>query len=211
MISFSKTLLKQGMPKAQGLFCVVCGLVALCLATLTLVGCDSKHTEPNVELVQNMMESPAIKAQDFDNDVEDYRANLLPPEGSVPKGVTPYAIQTPDEAAEKVTNPYAGKMDTLARGQELYFINCAVCHGTLGKGDGTVASYFVLTPPSLLSEKARGFKDGYIYHLVVMGRGMMDGYGSQIIKERDRWAVVNYVRHLQKTLNAPAAPAAGGN
>lgn len=210
MVSFSKTRLKHKSSKIHGMFCVVCVLATLCLATLTLSGCDQKSAEPNIELVQNMMESPAVKAQDFDNDVEDSRANLLPPEGSVPKGFTPYTLQTPDEAAEKLTNPFAGKMDTLARGQELYFINCAICHGSLGKGDGPVAPYFVLTPPSVLTDKARGFKDGYLYHLVVIGRGMMSGYGSQIIQERDRWAVVNYVRHMQKTLNASAESSAGG-
>jgi mono/diheme cytochrome c family protein len=193
MISFSKTSLSR----------------MLCLATLTLVGCDQKHEEPNIDLVQNMMDSPAVKSQDFDNSVEDFRANLLPPEGSIPKGYTPYTIATPDEAGEKLTNPFAGKMETLARGQEVFFINCSPCHGSLGKGDGPVASYFTLTPPSLLTDKARGFKDGYIYHLVVMGRGMMDGYGTSIIKDQDRWAVVNYVRHLQKTLNSPASTANG--
>jgi mono/diheme cytochrome c family protein len=205
MISFSKTSMKQRMPKLHELFCIVCVLAAMALATLTLGGCDGTHEEPNVELVQNMMDSPAIKAQDYDNSVEDFRANLLPPEGTVPKGYTPYTFATPDEAGEKLSNPFAGKMDTFARGQEVYFINCSPCHGSLGKGDGPVSSYFVLTPPSLLTEKARGFKDGYIYHLVVMGRGMMDGYGSSIIKDKDRWAVVNYIRHLQKTLTTPPA------
>ena len=194
---------------SRGFFCAISVLSALCLATLGLSGCNGKSDQPNIDLVQNMMDSPAEKAQDYDNSVEDFRANMLPPEGAIPRGYTPYTVQTPDEAADKLTNPFAGKAQTLARGQELYFINCAACHGALGKGDGPVAPYFVLTPPSLLSDKARGFKDGYLYHLVVMGRGMMNGYGSQIMKERDRWAVVNYLRHLQKTL--PSSNTTQGN
>jgi mono/diheme cytochrome c family protein len=173
-----------------------------------LSGCDRHSKDPNVELIQNMMESPAIKAQGYDPDVEDQRANLVPPEGTVPRGYTPYTIPDPDTAAIKVHNPFENKktdVEFLTRGQRFYFTNCQVCHGPVGKGNGPVAEYLQLAPPSLVSQRARDFKDGYLYHMITMGRGLMGGYGSQIIKPEDRWALVNYLRQMQS--KEPVFPA----
>jgi mono/diheme cytochrome c family protein len=182
--------------------------LGLAIVGIGLGGCESRHREPNVELIQNMMESPAIKAQGYDPDVEDQRANLVPPEGTVPRGYVPYTIADPDTAGQKVLNPYEkkkGDVEFTTRGQRLYFTNCQVCHGPVGKGNGTVAEYLQLAPPSLLSSRAREFKDGYLYHMITMGRGLMGGYGSQITQPEDRWALVNYLRELQR--KEPVFPA----
>ena len=177
------------------------------IASFSLTGCERHSKVPNIEIIQNMMETPAIKAQGYDPDVEDQRANLVPPDNTVPQGYTPYTIPDPDTAAAKVQNPFVARKDVefITRGERFFFTNCQVCHGALGKGNGPVADYLQLAPPSLVSQKARDFKDGYLYHMITMGRGLMGGYGSQIIKPEDRWALVNYLRHLQST--QPVFPA----
>jgi mono/diheme cytochrome c family protein len=97
-------------------------------------------------------------------------------------------------------NPLAGDRSEklMARGKESYRVYCSVCHGLTGQGDGSVAQYLSLKPPSLLSDKVRGFRDGRIYHIITDGQGLMNNYATQIHKIEDRWAIVNYVRSLQK-------------
>ncbi len=168
------------------------------LSTVWLLGCEVERKEPNVELIQDMMESPAIKAQDYDNDKADKRANLLPPEGTIPRGFTPYTLTDSLEAEKALVNPMLGRDDLLSRGQKYYQVYCAVCHGVLAKGDGTVAPKWIAPIPSLLSQKIRDWKDGGIFHIITAGRGMMGSYASQITSVEDRWLIVNYVRHLQK-------------
>jgi mono/diheme cytochrome c family protein len=98
-----------------------------------------------------------------------------------------------------------------ARGDTLYHIYCAVCHGT----DGNSANATVgprVGAPSLLTDRAAKYVDGYLYSMVRYGRGVMPQYGDKVTRPADRWAIVNYVRHLQAqapTVNTGAP--AGGN
>lgn len=103
-----------------------------------------------------------------------------------------YAFDT--LVANRLPNP-TDKSATLARGDTIYHRFCAVCHGPAGNSaDATVGP--LLGAPSLLTPRARGYKDGYIYSMIRYGRGVMPRYGDKI-RPDDRWAVVNYLRTLQ--------------
>lgn len=104
--------------------------------------------------------------------------------------------------ADKLVNP----TDRIpsARGDTLYHTFCAVCHGVAGAGDGPVGPK--VAAPSLLTPRAIGYTDGYLYSLLRYGRGIMGKYGDKITEQDDRWQVVNYVRQLQSAV----APVAGG-
>ena len=125
-----------------------------------------------------------------------------------PSGAFPtYGFDT--LVAKRLANPTDGT--PTARGDTLYHIYCAVCHGT----DGNSANATVgprVGAPSLLTDRAAKYVDGYLYSMVRYGRGVMPMYGDKVTRPADRWAIVNYVRHLQA--QAPAvntgAPA-GGN
>lgn len=108
--------------------------------------------------------------------------------------------------ADKLVNP-TNPEATLAKGDTLFHTYCAVCHGTAGAGDGTVGPK--VGAPSLLTDRARGYSDGYIYSIIRYGRGVMPRYGDKVYQHEDRWAIVNYLRTLQRA-GAPAAPAQGG-
>lgn len=95
----------------------------------------------------------------------------------------------------------------LERGQQRYNIYCAVCHGQQGNGLGSVAlrakaldaqKWGWVDPKSLVAENAESYSNGELFHIVGQGVSTMKGYGSQIVP-RDRWAIVAYVRALQKT------------
>ena len=53
-------------------------------------------------------------------------------------------------------------------------------------------------PRNLIIPESKAYSDGRIYHAITAGKGVMGSYASQITDANRRWAVVNYVRSLQK-------------
>ncbi len=155
------------------------------------MGCERRSREPNVELIQDMMVSPAVKAQD-----DDANSMKLPPEGTVPQGWTPYRMKSAEEAAEKLKNPFERSLENTMKGQKLYLTYCVSCHGAAGDGKGLIAEKWPAPIPGLTTKIVRDFKDGHIYHIVTVGRGLMSSYASQI-RPDDRWLIINYIRHMQ--------------
>ena len=104
-----------------------------------------------------------------------------------------------------VKNPTTADAKSIANGHTYYAINCAVCHGDVGDGNGTLKQ---LNPmygfaPSLMTDQAKNRSDGYLFGMIRNGRGLMPPYNR--IEEMDRWDVVNYLRGLQGKLTAPVA------
>jgi mono/diheme cytochrome c family protein len=99
----------------------------------------------------------------------------------------------------------------LARGQERYGIYCSHCHGVSGAGDGPVKALGFVTIASLITPgPIVDQPDGKIFNTITHGRSTMGAHGPVIAVE-DRWALVAYVRALQKAGSgkfAVAAPAA---
>jgi mono/diheme cytochrome c family protein len=95
-----------------------------------------------------------------------------------------------------------------ARGDTLFQTYCATCHGMGGAGDGPVGRR--VGAPPLLTDRAKGYSDGYIYSIIRYGRGIMPRYGDKVYDPMDRWAIVNHVRKLQGATAAAPAPAPAG-
>lgn len=106
------------------------------------------------------------------------------------------------DVANTVTRPASLPAVAPGRGEELYGIYCSMCHGPTGTGGGTVKQ---IPAPALNTERAIGHSDGYLYSVVRYGWGLMPQYGDKIVRQEDRWAVVDYVRSLQRQ-----QPQAGG-
>jgi len=167
------------------------------LLLIFLAGCDGKRDKPNIELVQDMMVSPAIKTQDYDPDVDGGLAMRLPPEGTVPQNFDVYMYKyDPDGAGKNLKNPIEGQLE---QGKKVYEIYCAVCHGLTGQGDGTVAKKLLLPPPSLVTQKVKDWPDGRIYHVITEGQGTMGSYANQLVTPQERWVLINYLRFLQRS------------
>lgn len=173
--------------------------VASAIAMISLTSCGNK-TLPNVELIQDMMESPAIKTQEYDETSPNHSGMRVPPDGTQPIGFVPYRYATDIEGSVKNKNPMAGDFSeaTLKIGLKYYTTQCAVCHGDQGEGGEklSVAQTMPLKPPSLLSTKIRTWTDGQIYNVIAVGQGLMGPYASHI-PQKYRWQVVNYIRTLQ--------------
>jgi mono/diheme cytochrome c family protein len=175
-------------------------LLMIAAIALGLSACTGRSSQPNIELIQDMMEQPAVKAQEYDSFFEDKAGGArVPPENTQPVGFEPYPYGNDPIAAKANRNPMAGDMnpETLMVGQKYYQTQCAVCHGVHLNGDGSVAAKYPLKIPALNTDKIKGWTDGEIYHVITQGQGVMGGYKSHI-PQAYRWQVVNYIRYLQK-------------
>lgn len=172
----------------------------LLLAATVLPACTNSHSEEtNIEIIQDMMDQPALKAQDYEPGHPELASERLPPEGTVPVGYKPYPYHLNPEAAEKnLKNPLQATPQVLELGRMRFETYCIVCHGPKGHGDGLVSKKMQIQVPALISDKVRNFKDGRIFHIISDGQGVMSSYAYQLTNENDRWAIVLYVRSLQK-------------
>ncbi len=171
---------------------VAAGLL-LAAFTMGLVSA-CRHEEPNTIYMPDMVYTKAAKTQTEE-------AMRLPVKGTIPRGYHAYAFSGAKDAAEAAKlntapNPLLRTRANLQRGQKMFNTYCIVCHGPYGEGDGTIVPRFP-RPPSLQSDKVRGLSDPGIFHVITRGQNLMPSYASQI-DERDRWAIIHYVRVLQK-------------
>jgi mono/diheme cytochrome c family protein len=120
--------------------------------------------------------------------------NPLPvPEQSIPiEG--PIAI--PGMGAPE--NPTTADDASLARGKELFTINCQMCHGLTGLGNGTIAPFLInFKPANLTSDVVQSKSDGSIFLTISNGLdGRMPALNENLTVS-ERWDVVNYVRTLK--------------
>jgi mono/diheme cytochrome c family protein len=108
-----------------------------------------------------------------------------------------------ETAGREMKNPLRPTQQVLNRGQFVFNTYCMVCHGPSGEGDGTVTTRGFSRPPSLQSDKIRGWADGSIYHVITIGQAVMPSYSSQIAPG-DRWAAIHYIRALQRAKHPSA-------
>jgi mono/diheme cytochrome c family protein len=88
-------------------------------------------------------------------------------------------------------------MALLERGRDRFTIYCAPCHGALGDGNGVMRAYGMGATASYHDERLRKMAEGEIFNTITSGKGQMNPYGDKLAPA-DRWAVVAYVRALQR-------------
>jgi mono/diheme cytochrome c family protein len=89
----------------------------------------------------------------------------------------------------------------MLRGEQRFNINCAVCHGPTAAGNGIAKQYGLATVVGLQDERIRNMSDGEIFNTITHGKNTMMAYGPNITVQ-DRWAIVAYLRALQRSQNA---------
>lgn len=147
----------------------------------------------------------------FSNHAEHYNSNSLnpfhmnmrlPAPNTVSRnkhGYLPYRIGKDSLAFASVS--LVSPLDTarnkafIAEGKILYEVYCDHCHGAKGEGDGKVADKYAGVA-NLKGDAIKGVSEGHIFHVVTMGKGLMQPHGSQISVE-DRWKIARYVKALQ--------------
>jgi mono/diheme cytochrome c family protein len=148
-----------------------------------------------------MMVQNKLKAQKPSEMFQDGKGMRPPVEGTVARGFLPYPYHgKPDDAGRYLMNPLLPTEPVLARGKQKFLTFCSPCHGNFGRGDSRLRGQFP-NPPTLHSDKVRNWPDGNIFHVITDGQNVMPSYAPQIAQE-DRWAIVDYVRVLQRAQNA---------
>jgi mono/diheme cytochrome c family protein len=97
--------------------------------------------------------------------------------------------------------PFTATIATLQRGRDRYQIQCAVCHGATGLGNGIATKYGLVGVANFQQQRLCDMSDGEIYNTLVNGRNTMLGYGATI-QVPDRWAIIAYIRALQRSQHA---------
>ena len=94
-------------------------------------------------------------------------------------------------------NPVAADEVSLERAATLYAINCVMCHGITGEGNGQIAPFLANKPANLTSLVTQSKSDGALFLTITNG---VDGRMPPMVENltvRDRWDVVNYIRTLK--------------
>lgn len=181
----------------------------LAVAVLGVGACtDIEDAMSTIDALNFMRESPAF---------DPYEAPRVPPAHSVPVSSPGEAWEPAVENTEAalrawgdtMTNPLAADPTALNRGAAQYQTYCAVCHGVGAAGDGPMVGAGKLPfATNLLLETTIDRSDGYLYGIIRLGRGLMPSYRR--IPPTDRWAIVNYLRHLQTGGDPIAVELPGG-
>ena len=169
---------------------------------------------PRIHLLQGMDNQPRFRSQQANPLFADLREERPPVPGTVARGRL-------DDDEARMTGARDGRdVDAfpvrvsgtlLARGRERFDIYCSPCHGLAGDGDGIVAvradrlrEGTWVQPTSLHDPTVLARPVGHIYKTITHGIRTMPSYGAQIPVD-DRWAIVAYVRALQRAAHAPVA------
>jgi mono/diheme cytochrome c family protein len=98
----------------------------------------------------------------------------------------------------------------MERGQERYTVYCAPCHGAIGDGNGITKQYGMGATPTFHDARLRSMAEGEIFNTITHGKGNMLSYADKLPAD-DRWAVIAYVRALQRAAHATAADVPPGH
>ncbi len=97
-----------------------------------------------------------------------------------------------------IKEPWVSTPAIVEHGKQIFAQNCAMCHGTEGKGDGAAGASLNPKPRNLIEGKwKKGGTSLGIYDVIANGLtgGSMAAWKSTI-KKGDRWALVAFVRSI---------------
>ena len=170
--------------------------VAGLLAALLAAGCR-----------QDMHDQPRFEALERSAFFADGRSSRPQVSGTVARGelgLDDHLLLGREGGEPARSFPFPVTQDVLARGRDRYDVFCAVCHDRLGYGLSLVVERGVKQPPSLHGERLRAAPPGYLFDVITSGFGAMFDLRDQL-SPRDRWAVVAYLRVLQRSQAATLA------
>jgi mono/diheme cytochrome c family protein len=115
------------------------------------------------------------------------------PQGAIPiqGGLQVWRERDPED----LTNPLPFDKASVKKGKGAYGYFCVMCHGPKADGNGTVGQSFYPLPANLREDYVQGQSDGEIFYTITFGYQRHPPLGDTAA-ERDRWAIVHYIRSL---------------
>ena len=179
-------------------------------------GCTSSR--PPIHLNPSMDDQPKVLAQTASTFFYDGSSMRQPVPGTVPIGglkedvafFTGKGADGQFVATIPVTVPGTDNAALVERGRQRYVIYCQPCHDARGDGKGILFQRGNVPTASFHQDKILKYPDGQIFDVITNGFGLMSGYRWPI-PPADRWAIIAYVRELERkrlastTATAPAA------
>jgi mono/diheme cytochrome c family protein len=161
---------------------------------------------PPIHLISDMQRQPKYQPQSASTFFSDGAGMRSPPDGVV-------AVETSLDDSDRgrardgaflTRIPFPVDQELLARGQGRFDIYCSPCHDKAGSGHGIVPNRGFPAPIDLASDHTRGLADGEIFDVMTSGVRNMPAYRFQV-PVSDRWAIVAWVRVLQRSQHATVA------
>jgi len=206
-------------PKWWGLISPVI-VVLVITSFIPLAAIYMARTTPSkitrLSIIPDMDNQPRFKAQMGSELFADGRSMRRPVEGTIARGMPgtdSHLTQGIVDDAWATTLPESLVIDKefLLRGEDRYNIYCAMCHGYDGSGKGIIDARALeleemawIAPSNYHDQAVRDRPVGHIYNSITNGIRNMPAYGKQLSIE-DRWAVVAWVRALQRSKAAGIA------
>lgn len=192
-------------------------LVVLIISVFGFRGTSFTHAPMDVFpdwLFPGMKQQPKVRTMGPSVFFADGRADRLPPPGVVPASQplraddALYLGKNADGSWVKgFPASVSVNMKFLERGRERYMIDCSPCHGAVGDGNGITKRYGMGATPSYHDDRLRQMPEGQIFNTITNGLAPvynMPPYADKLNPE-DRWAVIAYVRALQRAQMGTAA------
>jgi mono/diheme cytochrome c family protein len=188
---------------------------------VAICGLRGSHTRrPSIELFPDMVRQNKVRPQEPSELFPDEFGSRLIPAGAVPRG-GPYVINGQELLVDgKPVYPYedspvnTGRIvgttnwtplnplpitrQLIERGQQRFQINCLPCHGPTGDGKGIISKYGMVGMANFHDKRLIDMCDGEIFNTITYGKNLMGAYGPNVTVE-DRWAVIAYVRVLERS------------
>ncbi|WP_341655819.1 cytochrome c [Blattabacterium cuenoti] len=184
---------------------------------LFLESCWFDKTQPNVVYMPDMYYSEAYEpySDPYSYNKKDKNikvplfskertSSLYPVEGTVSRNDLFYNLidiknKGLNYSKNIIHNPlysihYEKKEITIKKGKKLYQINCSICHGKNGDGQGELVKNEKIF--GIPNYKDRDLTIGSVYYVITYGKNNMNSYASQL-NEIDRWRVSEYVMFLK--------------
>lgn len=200
----------------------ILSFAVLCVLFFGLMGSRSpgrRFADRPIEVFQDMDHQFKVRFQQKSDFFADGVASRKPVAGTIAMGHDPLRTKAEADVAPEpegyfktgLMGDYYGEgfpegiavtPELLARGKERYGIYCSPCHGLSGDGKGVVGQYWLggTLPPTanLVDGRVSALPEGRIFSTITNGQGLMGPYGGNV-SVPDRWAIVSYVRALQKS------------
>jgi mono/diheme cytochrome c family protein len=196
------------------------------IVTIALLGFQGEHRQVTpIEFFGDMKRQDKVKFQRPSSFFADGRAGRPPVDDTIPMGydIPGHPMQNSGAPQDDIDSPLGefsagtdylntGKMgdqwgtglplpvtfELVRRGQKEFTINCAVCHGATGQGNGITSKYGLNGIANYHQDKYRQMADGQIFNTIAHGYNTMMAYGDKVTV-KDRWAIIAYIRALQKS------------